>query len=254
MKLRTLTAITVAVTLAAAPAADAQWRGRGSGFAFHPGFGSGFRPGFGFHPGFGFRGPCCFNNWWIPGAVVGGLALGAALASPFWWAPPPVYYAPPPVWYGSPQGYVPPQGGYAPSQGYAPPQGYMAPQGLHASSRLHASAGLRAGLLLAPGSTVGADPICAAAAIGARVPSRQGAVRKQPREGNRTSQHQAVNRGRGRGLSLSRPALWREQGRSDQVSVHVSENYYPRTGLRRLSRGCFRQAGSTRSYASAPAT
>ena len=136
MKHRTIAAITMlslATTLISAPA-DAQWRGRGGGFGFHPGFGGGFRPGFGFHPGFG-RGPCCFNNWWIPGAVFGGLALGAALTSPFWWAPPPVYYAPPPVWYGAPQGYAPPPGQpWGPQQGYAPPQGqsWGAPQGSQA--------------------------------------------------------------------------------------------------------------------------
>ena len=28
-----------------------------------------------------FRGGCCWGGWWWPGAVIGGLALGAAVAS-----------------------------------------------------------------------------------------------------------------------------------------------------------------------------
>ena len=43
----------------------------------------------------GWRGGCCWG-WWWPGAVIGGLALGAAVATaPLYWAPPPVYAAPP---------------------------------------------------------------------------------------------------------------------------------------------------------------
>src|SRR5271166_4990969 len=110
MRFPTIASLAVAATLVTATTpAHAQWRGHGGGgFAFHPGFGGafhpGFRPGFGggyrpgFRPGFagsfypGFRGPCCYNNWWIPGAVLGGLALGAAILAP---PPPPVVYAPP---------------------------------------------------------------------------------------------------------------------------------------------------------------
>lgn len=43
-------------------------------------------------------------GWWWPGAIIGGLALGAVAAAtaPFIYAPPPVYAAPPPVVYQPP--------------------------------------------------------------------------------------------------------------------------------------------------------
>jgi len=46
-----------------------------------------------------FRGGCCWG-WWWPGAIIGGLALGAVAAAtaPFIYAPPPVYAAPPVVY------------------------------------------------------------------------------------------------------------------------------------------------------------
>ncbi len=56
-----------------------------------------------------FRGGGCCWGWWWPGAIIGGLALGAVAAAtvPFVYAPPPVYaappvYAPPPVVYQPP--------------------------------------------------------------------------------------------------------------------------------------------------------
>jgi hypothetical protein len=55
------------------------------------------------------------GGWWIPGAVVGGLALGAAIASrPYYYGPGYYSYGYDPYYYG---------GGYAPSYysgGYAP--------------------------------------------------------------------------------------------------------------------------------------
>jgi hypothetical protein len=73
------------------------------------------------------------GGWWWPGAVIGGLALGAAaiVTAPFWAlsAPPvyapPVAYAPPPTYsvppaYAPPPTYAPPPYQAAPS--YAPPQ------------------------------------------------------------------------------------------------------------------------------------
>lgn len=49
------------------------------------------------------RGGCCWG-WWWPGAIIGGLALGAVAAAtaPLIYAPPPVYAAPPPVVYQPP--------------------------------------------------------------------------------------------------------------------------------------------------------
>ena len=46
-----------------------------------------------------FRGGGCWG-WWWPGAIIGGLALGAVAAAtaPFAYAPPPVYAAPPVVY------------------------------------------------------------------------------------------------------------------------------------------------------------
>ena len=45
------------------------------------------------------RGGCCWG-WWWPGAIIGGLALGAVAAAtaPLIYAPPPVYAAPPVVY------------------------------------------------------------------------------------------------------------------------------------------------------------
>ena len=41
------------------------------------------------------------NGWWIPGAVVGGLALGAAVASsPYYYGGGPYYYGGDPYYYG----------------------------------------------------------------------------------------------------------------------------------------------------------
>ena len=43
-----------------------------------------------------------WNGWWIPGAVVGGLALGAAIAStnPYYYGYRPYYYGYRPYYYG----------------------------------------------------------------------------------------------------------------------------------------------------------
>jgi hypothetical protein len=54
-----------------------------------------------FHGGF-HHGGCC---WWGPGAFIGGLALGAALAYPYYAYP---YYAYPSYAYPPYQGYAPP--------------------------------------------------------------------------------------------------------------------------------------------------
>jgi len=85
-------AVLAAGTLAA-PAAQADWRGRG-------------------HHGYGYGGGAAL------GAIIGlgaGVAIGSAFA-------PPAYYAPPPVYYGLPPGYYP-----GPPVFYAPPPVYYAP-------------------------------------------------------------------------------------------------------------------------------
>ena len=53
------------------------------------------------------RGGCCWG-WWWPGAIIGGLALGAVATAtaPLIYAPPPVYAAPPPVVYQPPASMI----------------------------------------------------------------------------------------------------------------------------------------------------
>ena len=69
-----------------------------------------------------FRGGCCWG-WWWPGAIIGGLALGAVAAAtaPLIYAPPPVYAAPPPVVYQPPPPVVYQQ----------PPAVYQQPPGVY---------------------------------------------------------------------------------------------------------------------------
>ena len=75
------------------------------------------------------------GGWWWPGAVIGGLALGAAaiLTAPLWALPPapayapPVVYAPPPA-YSVPPMYAPPPTYAAPSPTYQPVPSYAPPQ------------------------------------------------------------------------------------------------------------------------------
>jgi len=51
----------------------------------------------------GFHHGCCWG-WWWPGAVIGGLALGTAIAASqsYAYAPPPVVYQPAPVYVSAP--------------------------------------------------------------------------------------------------------------------------------------------------------
>ena len=80
----------------------------------------------------GFRGGhhfgCCHGGFFWPGAIIGGLALGAVAAAtyPLWAAPPvypvPVTYAAPPVVYTAPPvAYAPPPPTYA-APSYTAPQ------------------------------------------------------------------------------------------------------------------------------------
>jgi len=67
-----------------------------------------------------------WGGWWVPGAFVGGVLVGTAIAHP-WYAPPPVYvypYPAPQVVYTPPP--PPPQAYYPPP---APPEAAAAPQG-----------------------------------------------------------------------------------------------------------------------------
>lgn len=93
----------LAAGLLAAPAANAQWGGRGPG---------GYRGGPGYYHHH--RGPG-------PGAIIGGALLGigaGALIAGAFAPPPPVVYAPPPAY------YPPPAYAYAPAPGYYPYPGY----------------------------------------------------------------------------------------------------------------------------------
>jgi hypothetical protein len=110
---------TVLVGALAAPAAQADWRGRSYGHHHHHGGYSGGTVAFGALLGLG-----------------AGVALGAALAPPQYYAPPPVYYAPPPVYYAPPPVYylppaylAPPPVRYEPAPIYpvAPPSSHWAP-------------------------------------------------------------------------------------------------------------------------------
>src|ERR1700675_5080211 len=58
------------------------------------------RGGFHHRGGFGHGG----WGWWWPGAIVGGLALGAVAGrtDPYYYAPPPAYAAPPVVYQSAP--------------------------------------------------------------------------------------------------------------------------------------------------------
>ncbi len=97
----------VAFGLLAAPAAHAEWHGRGGGW--HGGYGHHGGPG-------------------VAGAIIGlgaAAVLGGVIASQAY-GPPPVYYAPPPpVYYAPPQAYyAPPPVYYAPAPAYYYRRGY----------------------------------------------------------------------------------------------------------------------------------
>jgi hypothetical protein len=101
-----LIAAPVAAGLLAAPAAHAEWRGRG-----------GWHGGYEHHHG----GPG------VGGVILGlgaAAVLGGVLASQAYAPPPRVYYAPPPAYYPPPPAYYAPQGYYAAPPGYATPPGY----------------------------------------------------------------------------------------------------------------------------------
>jgi hypothetical protein len=99
-------------SVAPSHAAGGGWRGgamQGSGWHGGGMQGSGWHGG-GWHGGWhgggwhgGWHGGCCWGGWWWPAAVVGGLALGAAVAATYpYYYPYPYYYAPPAVTYAPP--------------------------------------------------------------------------------------------------------------------------------------------------------
>ena len=91
---------TVLVGALAAPAAQADWRGRSYGHHHHGGYSGGSV---------------------ALGAIIGlgaGVALGAAVAPTYYYAPPPVYYAPPPVYYAPPVYLAPPPVHFEPAPIY----------------------------------------------------------------------------------------------------------------------------------------
>lgn len=98
-----LIAAPVAAGLLAAPAAHADWHGRGGGY--HGGWHGGDGGWHGDHH----RGPGVGGVLLGLGAaaVVGGVLASQAYAPPppVYYAPPPAYYAPPPAYYGPPPVY-----------------------------------------------------------------------------------------------------------------------------------------------------
>ncbi len=97
-----LVAVPVSLALLAAPAAHADWHGRGGGWR-----GGGWHGGHDYHRGPGVGGALLGLG---AAAVIGGVIASQA------YAPPPVYYAPPPAYYAPPPAY------------YAPPPIYYAPR------------------------------------------------------------------------------------------------------------------------------
>jgi hypothetical protein len=93
---RLATAALVLVMIATLCAVPGEAGGRGG---WHGGGGHGWHGGHG----------CCWGGWWWPGAFVGGLALGAAVAAtypPYYAYPPPAYYSAPSVVYAPAQTYT----------------------------------------------------------------------------------------------------------------------------------------------------
>jgi opacity protein-like surface antigen len=125
MKKTLISALLAASLIVPVGAAQAQWNGHGGGGphgggAWHGGGGP-YRGGgpvwhgrdWGPHPGYRWSYYNGAWGWW-PLAVLGGVAVGAALAAPYYYAPPP---APPPAYYAPPPYYAAP----------APPPAYVAP-------------------------------------------------------------------------------------------------------------------------------
>lgn len=99
-------AAAAAAMLAAPMAAQARWVGRGGHWGGHPGW---HGRAWGYHPGYRWAWHGGRWGWW-PLAVLGGVAVGAAIASPYYYAPQPYYYAPP-----TPRScYAPQYGGWYP--------------------------------------------------------------------------------------------------------------------------------------------
>jgi hypothetical protein len=100
---------------------DGQWHGHG-GSEWH-GHGAPVWHGrsWGYHPGYRWSYYNGAWGWW-PLAVLGGLAVGSALAAPYYAPPPAPYYAPPPATY-----YAPPPNPYPPPPYAAPPPPYGPP-------------------------------------------------------------------------------------------------------------------------------
>ena len=109
-----LIAAPLAVSLLAAPAANAEWGHRGGGWSGHGGGWGGHGGGWGGHGGWGYRG-----GYRGPGPIAGALlGLGAAAVIGGVIASQPYYYAPPPPVAYAPQPYHPAPGYYAPPAPY----------------------------------------------------------------------------------------------------------------------------------------
>jgi hypothetical protein len=85
-------AAAAAAMLAAPMAAQARWHGDGGHWGGHPAW---HGRSWGYHPGYRWAWHGGRWGWW-PLAVLGGVAVGAAVTSPYYYQPYPYYYAPQP--------------------------------------------------------------------------------------------------------------------------------------------------------------
>jgi hypothetical protein len=84
--------------MTSASPAEAAWSGHGGAGGFHGGGARFHGGGYGYRGGgYGYRGGWGYRGWGLGPGLVAGLAVGAALAGPYYYGPPGPYY---PGYYG----------------------------------------------------------------------------------------------------------------------------------------------------------